>query len=410
MVLSVGGSPEPIKAALTEGKPDCVLFVVSEGSNSQVEDRILPAFRPNPFQWESLLLSDHEDMGSTYQEIRQGVADWLERRGIGDKEVAVDITGGTKPMAAALVLAAVERFSHFRYVGGTERDADNLGAVLTGSERVRGYRNPWNKYAVREMERAKELLDEYYADAAAKILEQAANRCDHSVRARIAALSSLVGAFAAADRFDFEKARNLYGRHRRDLEHVLKWPCLQVTKKLFKHWCTVREQTKNQQLTPSRETILELIANADRRAAQSRFDDAVGRLYRAVELHAQGLVKERFGAELGKLPLQSIPSDRQVAFQREYGESEDEIYSLGVMQLFNSLKYADDETPNAHMEVYDRLSTHLSIRNSSLFAHGSVPVTERMFTGFREAVLRDLPMQDSEIPRWPDITDALDRF
>lgn len=43
MILTVGGSPEPITTALVEAIPDCVLFVVSEGSKSQVVGNILPA-------------------------------------------------------------------------------------------------------------------------------------------------------------------------------------------------------------------------------------------------------------------------------------------------------------------------------------------------------------------------------
>lgn len=352
-------------------------------------------------------VSNHEDIGSCYDEIRRKVAEWLERRDLADADVAIDITGGTKPMSAALALAAVERFSHFRYVGGTKRDSGDLGAVLPGAERVLTCRNPWDKYAIREMERARELLRNYYADSAAETLRQAAARCDDAMRSRICALAAFVAALTAADRFDFRTARNTYGKCRGQIEQILNWQTFTSTEQLFKHWQAVREQTKRSDKTPSRETILELVANADRRAAQFRFDDAVGRLYRAVELHAQGLAREHFGAELGKVPITSIPSHKQEAFKKEFGDSEDGIYRLGVKQLFGSLEYGNVEDADESRSVYDRLEKHLRIRNNSLFAHGSVCVTESMFQEFRESLLRELPVKDSEIPRWPEASSVL---
>ena len=69
MVASVGGSPEPVRKALYEGRPSYALFVVSDASRSQVEDEILPGLGCG-LQYGYLEISDHQDIGICYQEIR----------------------------------------------------------------------------------------------------------------------------------------------------------------------------------------------------------------------------------------------------------------------------------------------------------------------------------------------------
>lgn len=408
MILSVGGSRPPIVAALKEALPRFVLFVVSEASKDQVSG-ILSSFPDYTPQWENLTVSDHQDLGRCYREIRPGIADWMARRELVAENVVVDITGGTKPMSAALTLAAMEWLSSFRYVGGSERDADGLGIVVTGSERIVACRNPWNDYAVRETERASALLRENYADSAAGILKEAAARCDAPVRTRIAPVGRLVAALAQADRFDFSAAIKLYGARdcRPAVEVILGYSVFCETEALFSHWCSVRDQTKSSGKTPGHETILELIANSDRRAAQGRYDDATGRLYRAVELFAQGLVKAHFNADLGNLSIESVPKRHRDDFRREFGSTADGVYRLGVETLFRSLRYSAREALAAHADAYDRLQQHLQVRNSSLLAHGAIPVDGSKFYRFRATLTEELGVRDEEIPRWPDLSQAL---
>ena len=408
MILTVGGSRKPIKTALEKARPPFVLFVVSRDSKSQVRV-VLSAFPDYLPQWETLTVSDHEDLGQCYAEMRRGIADWLVRRAIEENRVAVDITGGTKPMSAALALVAIERLSNFRYVGGAERDASGLGVVVSGSERIVGCRNPWDKYAVRETERAAGLLEEHYADAASRVLNRAAERCDTPVRALLVPLGRLAAALAHADRFDFKEAIKLYGPRdcRAVLEVTLDHRTFQEAEDLFDHWCTVRNQTRESGKTPGRETILELVANADRRAVQSRFDDAAGRLYRAVELHAQCLLRDHFKAELGKLEIEGIPKCRRSDFQSEFGRGEDGAYHFGVKHLFRVLEYSPHELAPEPKGTYQRLERHLQVRNNSLFAHGAIPVTEEKFRRFRRAVRTELAVSDDELPRWPNLTTAL---
>ena len=304
LIASVGGVPKPVVESLVKGEPDYVLFVVSggpDGSQGQVSERILPELeRRLPdyhFQHESCVVSDHENIGTCYREIRTSIEGWLRRRSLEPRDVYIDFTGATKAMSAALTLAAIQDFSNFIYVGGAERTKDSLGTVVTGSEKIVEIQNPWDTYAVRDLERANWLLKRFHADAAAEVLNEAAQKCGPDLKARLHAYSGILRAFGQIDRFDLNLSREFHDA----------LVSLQITlghldhtrlESLRNHWQKVGSQVKSDGRTPGRETMLELLANAERRAKQTRFDDAIGRLYRAVELYGQQLVKEAFGAEL----------------------------------------------------------------------------------------------------------------
>ena len=119
LIATVGGSPEPLLKTLANNRPQYVLFVVSEGSGSTVENDILPGMDCRA-DCDYLVISDPNDMGAKYRELRDSrTGDWLTKHNLDPSDVYLDITGGTKAMSAALALAGVERFSAFSYVGGT---------------------------------------------------------------------------------------------------------------------------------------------------------------------------------------------------------------------------------------------------------------------------------------------------
>ena len=399
LIASVGGSPQPIIKAIEWQKPDFILFAVSEGSRAQVEDAVLPALDYVP-QNESVTISDHQDIGACYQQIRNATAAWLERRGLADGEVYVDNTGGTKAMSSALALAAVERFSAFTYVGGEVRSAEGLGVVVDGAERVITSQNPWNQYAARDLERANWLLSQFHADAAARILHDAAGKCDAQFKSRLLGFAALAEAMGEADRFRFGAALREFNNRRRELQFTLGYQTFTSAVALAEAWKELDRQAKADGKTPGRETLLELLANAERRASQSRYDDATGRLYRAVELRGQQLARQAFGAELGRPRLTDFPANRRADAQAMLGEpQEDGRYKLGVEKLYAALALSDDPALRERGAAYERLKKHLAVRNNSLLAHGLQPVSEDVFNNFWRDALDVLDVQESEIPR-----------
>lgn len=406
MVASLGGTPAPIIKALLARRPAHALFVVSESSAGDVEDKVVPGLDDGYVpQYQKAVVSNPQVLGTCYQEIRVRIARWLEEVGLDPAGVYVDITGGTKVMSAALALAAVEHFSDFSYIGGAAREP-GTGRVLSGAEEVIKSANPWDTYAVRDLERANGLLRAWQADTASAVLNAAAQRCAGSRKRCLNAFAALAEALARSDRFEFADAVSIFNQSRNDLELSLDDALFRRLTALCGHWSEVRDEVRKNQQTPGRATLLELWANAGRRAGQGRYDDAVGRLYRAIELRGQQLVKQAFGAELGKASLKDFPSAKRDAVRAKFGEPTGRggQYTLPLERLFQALEFSDDAELREQASHYERLRKPLRDRNNSLLAHGVKPVTKRSFEALRQPALAAGEVTEAEIPEWPELT------
>jgi CRISPR-associated protein (TIGR02710 family) len=199
-IFSLGGTPAPIIEALKRRPVECALFVVSEKSEPQVEQALLPAIG-YPLQWECVRLDDPDDLNACYQQIRFALSGWLDRRRLRSEEVYFDLTGGTKPMSAALTLAAVERIPFYHYVSG-EREKEGLGTVIAGTERPIAGPNPWMQLAIRQRELATQLYEQGHVEAAAELLDQAAQIASERSET-LKAFARLCRVLAKLDLFQF---------------------------------------------------------------------------------------------------------------------------------------------------------------------------------------------------------------
>ena len=402
LIATVGGTADPIVVTIEQNQPEFVLFIVSADSRGTAELVAEAIELDTPPQCDFLEVSDPQHFGTSYEEIRRGTEDWLAGHKLDVREVTADITGGTKVLSAALALSGVEQFREFTYVGGSQRDKGGLGVVRNGTEYVVFSLNPWDTYAVRDLERANRLLEKFHADIAAVVLTEAAGKCGDSYKRQLTVFSSLAKALASSDRFDFPRAVSHYESCREELAAAFDGDLYAQLEQHYLRWQRLRNETKDDCVTPGRETLLELFANAERRKAQGRHDDAVGRLYRAVELHGQQLVKQAFGGELGRLALDSIPEPQRAQLLKDFGDPDrGGGYNLPLRRLYRSLRFSNCSYLSEKASVGDRLFQFLDLRNRSLLAHGVKPFPNKEFTKFRDAALEASGLKMVNVPRWP---------
>jgi hypothetical protein len=141
MLMTVGGSPEPVAFSLEHWRPMRVKFVVSAASRESAVQAIVAA-RSNGFseldagRYDFLQVRDADDFAQVFDDLRQ-LADEVDewRRENPETQVVADITGGTKSMSAALMLAMARCKCDISYIGGAERERGGLGSVISGAER-----------------------------------------------------------------------------------------------------------------------------------------------------------------------------------------------------------------------------------------------------------------------------------
>ena len=411
LIATVGGTADPIMVTIEQNQPEFVLFIVSADSRGTAELAVEASELAPPPQCDYLEVSDPQHFGTSYEEIRRGTEHWLAEHKLNALDVTADITGGTKVLSAALALSGVEQFREFTYVGGSDRDKGGLGVVRNGTEYVVTSLNPWDTYAVRDLDRANRLLEKFHADIAAVVLTEAAARCGDSYKRQLAVFSSLAIALASSDRFEFTRAVSHYESCREELAAAFDDDPFAQLEQHYLRWQRLRDETKEDCVTPGHETLLELFANAERRKAQGRHDDAVGRLYRAVELHGQQLAKQAFGGELGQLELDSVPEPQRAQFLKDFGDP-DRMggYKLALQRLYRSLRFSDCSSLSEKAALGNRLSQFLELRNRSLLAHGVNPFPNKEFTKFRNAALEAFSLTMADVPRWPRLELKLRRW
>lgn len=386
LIVTVGGSPEPILKAVELHRPDEVIFACSAppcerpsldqviGAGTPCLHRVdgeeiaranlvtqlgLQSFRED---LQIIRLPDPDDLNDCLNRLRAFVQTLPSR--FSQLELAGDFTGGTKSMSAALAFTLLEQRASLSVVSGKR---DNLVRIET-SEGLRII-DPLPFRARRLLqELLPPLLESHlYGRARTLLVEflQEQSKFLHPEQGQ--ALDTLIGELRVLvlwDRFRWRQSLDLAEQQ----QFAATWP------ELWSWWLRVEAAIDwDPQLEPpvaitGYELVQDLLLNAERRGRRGWYDDAVARLYRALELLAQTYVR----LELG---IDGTPdwSNRLQPPRLRSGET---IPNHGVVALYRWLQ--EREAPSGLGGLYGRqwreLVSLFDARNRSLLGHGLRPI------------------------------------
>ena len=228
LLLTVGGSHEPIVQSISDMKPSYVYFLCSDdlpgikGSYEQVigegkvlksrkdladfdlpNIKILAALRDE--QFEVRKIKHFDNLESCYEDSR--IAMELLAQKFPQARRIADYTGGTKSMTAGLATAALDNEEwEISLVSGERR---NLSQVQPGTQYSKAAQ-VGNLRASRRQRSANDLMERFDYAAALHVYEELARspiRVD--MQALLAQKIALCRAFDAWDRFDHEATKTL---------------------------------------------------------------------------------------------------------------------------------------------------------------------------------------------------------
>jgi len=412
ILTSVGGSPSPIIYNIKQHKPEHLWFFCSCGSREIAEGILKEVKKDNDYSpnVRFIEIEQYEVLGPCYLELRRKIPELLKEYKIEPEEVLVDYTGGTKTMSAALVLAGMEKFSNFSYIGGEQRDKNGVGVVIDGKERWVYQQNPWNEFAIRDIEQAIYLWNNYLFEASSKIFEDIAKKVN--AKHKFQAFAELALGMEGRQRFHFSEAVRIFK------SVIAKLPSYYYGKndfgliELAKNSLRICEECAKED---EAKILRELLDNSLRTAKQGRFEDAAARLYRAMELQAQIWLREktngkfkqgRFVGNMSELP--------EALIGKEYCKPDHRNQiKLALTNCIRALNDLGDERVKPifnDMEVGEKSKWFgaIELRNSSILAHNLKPVTEKGFNSMKEVAAEffrfDLSKEENPIPpmdeRW----------
>lgn len=286
LICTVGGSHQPIVSAINDLRPDFVVFICTDknpgtgqrGSRIQIEGKgncinvhpsddrprlpNIPAQTGLTADQYEVVLTLPDDLDRIYLDCVTTIDD-INRR-FPNARIAADYTGGTKSMSAGLVMAVVESPGiDLQLVTGSRADLIKVqdGSQFSGKadyERVRyrrltePYRRAWERYV--------------YSEAVAGLV---ALQPPGPVRDEHTRFRELSRAFAEWDNFNHAQALDILQSYAPSLPDHLK-QYIGIAKQLNDKSADKCDAAR----------LFDLYRNAERRAAQGRYDDAVARVYR----------------------------------------------------------------------------------------------------------------------------------
>ena len=134
------------------------------------------------------------------------------------------------------------------------------------------------------------------------------------------------------------------------------------------------------------EVVEDLLLNADRRASQQRYDDAVGRLYRAIELLEQIRLFRSYGILTGDVDVQKLPEALQGKYEALRSPRSQKV-QIGLFQSYELLsQLGNDPLGELFLLHREQILSSLEVRNNSLLAHGFAPVNEVRYRAFHKVI------------------------
>lgn len=392
--VGTGGPNNPVWEALAYAVRDRRPQVLVQWCSKKTLEETVPRFEKSlgkpewPLDVRRTVCDDPNDVDRLARDYLRQVDEL--RAEFSGAVLEVDFTSGTKPMSAAAVAAAVaRRLPRLHYAVGPRDETgravrtDHLVSLETGQMVA----DPLLCELGRLFNEGQHTAVRAQAEALA------ADLTDEVLRARAESLAYLAEVYELWDRFSWPEAFSLLrGYGKRDDESG----CISTAGwDLAKLGAQVAHLKQCKDGHVRRQRLADLLANAERRMQQGRYDDAAARLYRLSEYVAQVRFRKQFDIKkldnpTGKVPIEvlarhapRLAQDLQARKSLTEGRLD-----LGLGNTIAALAEAGDPVGQFMKERYEppdstrpsakgKLGELLDVRNQSLLAHGSVPVKEQ---------------------------------
>ena len=400
LLVTVGGSHKPVVTAIEQVKPDRVVFICSKQSKTQVVGEGTPCEvrigeEPYPqlpniptqakmndrFQAERdvVLLEDQDDFEQVHSTISQAVKNLKAEYTSAD--ILANYTAGTKTMSVVLGIVAIDydldlyltkakRIDLYQIKRGETTERSSVGPIRVERKLKRVIPSFISKYdyppAITQLEQL--LVDQEIQSPQKQVIRAQLDICR---------------ALEAWDCFNHIEAWL-------EIEH--KMGQLRELGIFFKRVMTSRSEidpsfTKKAEKAGALgyymsghgyELVEDLLLNAERRAFQKRFDDAVGRLYRALELLVQIRLRKEYDVKTDNVDLGVLPSNE---LRQQYKPDGSGKVKLSLRASYEFLCKLEEKDPlgQLYQEKKGTILSALRVRNHSLFGHGFEPVTESRY-------------------------------
>ncbi|OEU79576.1 MAG: CRISPR-associated protein [Desulfobacterales bacterium S5133MH4] len=392
MIISVGGTPDPVVTSILKHKPDFVCFFASQQSLDMIGEikKQTKAVGHNPSDYK-VVCENAEDLLHCYAkalECAKRVRDVSSE----PDDVVVDYTGGTKTMSAALALATVAHGYQFSYVGGEERTKNGLGLVVSGKEVVRLGISPWQVFAVEEKKQISLFISSFQYEAAISVISKTIDRLQDRQHEVWSGVMETLQGYLAWDSFDHKTALRKLSNGLKRLEMCERFgidnQIQEYTDKVRGNFDILNDMNQKTHFFKLLHPILlrDIVSNARRRYQQNKYDDAVARLYRALEMAGQIAFEHATGTSTCEADPEKLPQSMREEYVHRYRSPDDKKIRIPLFATFRVLKELQNPSGVQFGKYEEILKKVLSARNGSILAHGIQPIDKETYERFASII------------------------
>ena len=245
--------------SIDNSNPDIVIFFGSEKSKKTVEsvkEQYLNEFEEEFDYFEFIHLEQIDDFKIYFEAFKRKIQE------LDGYKIIIDYTSGTKTMTMSAAFASMLYRKNLYFVGGERED----GVVIRGTEKIIS-QNLYPIYDDLMISKIKELFNTNRFDAGKSLLEDI-------TKAKKDTYANLFDAYYYFDNVDHNKANKYFITK----EFIAEWP--ELKKQFSLNAKALYHLNKEDSAMRSFYILGSLINNARRRAEETKYDDAIARLYR----------------------------------------------------------------------------------------------------------------------------------
>ncbi len=406
LIITIGLATEPSIKRINKLKPDLVYFIHSIKSK---ENTLFIIEETKIKNYKFKLLDDHESVDDAFIKSLECINELKS-----EYNIVGDFTVGTKPMVAGLVMACYAyEGCDCVYLGESDEDSrhNKMGPVKSGQEKTKNQENPFENYAINEIKSGREFFDKYQFIAAKENFTNAKLKLkDSSLKEKSKIFIKIVNFYDYWDKFNDSLDDIKLNEYLKEMildeinsKDVLKEYFENKIPDFFKQMKNNKKFLDKKISENTSESIdyylPDLLNNAERRISEGKYDDAVARLYRAMELisqirlnHYNVIDKSEINKKktflLDKQKLKKRLSKPNLAEVDEIGIKDwrndnikfvklDSSKNYKLLKLFGKeTKYEISKSTDKLVKNYFKINPQVQKRNKSILAHGLRPLNK----------------------------------
>ena len=356
-------------SSINNFNPDLVVFFGSKDSEIVIEslkEKYLKEFGDELDFYEFVKNDDVDNFNSYFMGFKSKINELDE-----DYRIAIDYTSGTKTMTMSAAFASMFFRKELVFVSG-ER-SKKKGLVRPGTEEPKR-QNLYTFYDDLLLVKIQELFNTNRFESAKSLLEDMVNNEEADL------YSKLLNAYSCFDNVDYEGAKENF-----DVKvFANKWESISGQIYANNNALNIINGGRDK----SYYILASLLNNAKRRALEYKYDDAIARLYRSLELIAQ-IKLEEYNLNSSDLDIKIVKeliSDEDYLFKLETKHDDSGKIKIGLVEDFELLFKLDDKLGKYYKENENKIKNAIRFRNSSILAHGLESKSKEEYENFEEII------------------------